>query len=196
MKEILLIGGGGHCKSCIDVIEHERKFKIAGVIDNRLYENHVSEVLSYPVLGTDEDLKLLKNKYHYAFITIGQIKTPAPRINLFIKLKTLGYVLPVIISPLSHIAKSVKIGEGTIIMHHALINSSSNIGKMCIINTKALVEHDCKIEDFCHISTGAIVNGGCTIEEKTFIGTNMAIKHLQNIKKESIIYSSLLEYQK
>ena len=32
-EEIILIGGGGHCKSCIDVIEQEGKYQIAGIVD-------------------------------------------------------------------------------------------------------------------------------------------------------------------
>ena len=28
MKKIILIGAGGHCVSCVDVIELQRKFKI------------------------------------------------------------------------------------------------------------------------------------------------------------------------
>ncbi len=35
MKEIILVGGGGHCKSVIDVIEQEAKYKIAGIIDKK-----------------------------------------------------------------------------------------------------------------------------------------------------------------
>ena len=31
--ELLLIGAGGHCRSCIDVIEQEGRFRIAGVVD-------------------------------------------------------------------------------------------------------------------------------------------------------------------
>ena len=34
-KEIILIGGGGHCKSCIDVIESTNDFSIAGIIDSK-----------------------------------------------------------------------------------------------------------------------------------------------------------------
>lgn len=187
-NKILLIGGGGHCKSCIDVIELEGKFQISGIIDDALHESGIKEVLGYPILGKDKDLQSLRDKYQYAFITIGQIKTPLPRIKLYIKLRTLGYTIPTIISPLSYIAKNVEIGEGTIVMHHALLNTSSKVGKMCIVNTKALVEHDCVIEDFCHISTGAILNGGCQVEEKSFIGSNMGIKHFQKIEKESIIF--------
>ncbi len=33
-KQIILIGGGGHCKSCIDVIESENKYNILEIIIN------------------------------------------------------------------------------------------------------------------------------------------------------------------
>ena len=35
MKKIILIGGGGHCKSCIDVIENGNQYKIVGVNDKK-----------------------------------------------------------------------------------------------------------------------------------------------------------------
>lgn len=190
MKKLLLIGGGGHCRACIDVIEKEGKYKIAGIIDDALHDNNNKEILGYPVLGKDEDLKKLKNKYDYALVTIGQIKTPAPRIQLYEKLKTLGYILPTIVSPLAYIARDVTISEGTIIMHHALLNTSSKIGKMCIVNTKALIEHDCIVHDFCHISTGVILNGGCEVGEQTFIGSNMEIKHNVKIGSQQVIYTN------
>lgn len=191
-KEILLIGGGGHCKACIDVIELNGQYKIVGIIDNQLFDSNIREVMGYPILGKDKDLTRLREFYQYALITIGQIKTPNPRIQIYSKLKALNFTLPTIISPLAHIAKGVQIGEGTIIMHHALLNSSSQVGKMCIINTKALIEHDCFVQDFCHISTGAILNGGCIVGEKTFIGSNMGIKHIQKIEKGSIIFKDIL----
>ena len=33
-KSLILVGGGGHAKSCIDVVESEKKFKILGILDN------------------------------------------------------------------------------------------------------------------------------------------------------------------
>ncbi len=32
-ENIILVGGGGHCKSCIDVIEQENSFSIVGIVD-------------------------------------------------------------------------------------------------------------------------------------------------------------------
>ena len=33
MNNIILIGGGGHCRSAIDVIEQDSQFRIVGIID-------------------------------------------------------------------------------------------------------------------------------------------------------------------
>ena len=53
MNEIILIGGGGHCKSVIDVIEQQKKFKIAGIVDKpKLFG---SKILGYSVIGNDFD---------------------------------------------------------------------------------------------------------------------------------------------
>jgi FlaA1/EpsC-like NDP-sugar epimerase len=53
-QKIILIGGGGHCKSCIDVIEQEGKYTIAGVVDVK--EKAGQTIMGYPFIGTDDDL--------------------------------------------------------------------------------------------------------------------------------------------
>ena len=169
-KEIILIGGGGHCKSCIEVIESENKFSIAGIIDSE--EKIGQTVLGYPIIGCDDELTQLKNKYDYAFITIGQIKSAQVRIKIFNQLKALGFKLPVIIASSAIVSKHSKIGEGTIIMHQCMINADVEIGKNNIINTKALIEHDSKIGDHCHISTNTIINGTVQIGDENFIASN------------------------
>ena len=54
MNNIILIGGGGHAKSCIDVIELEKKYKICGVIDS--YKSK-KKILGYKIIGSDKNLK-------------------------------------------------------------------------------------------------------------------------------------------
>lgn len=178
-ESIILIGGGGHCKSVIDVIEQGDQFEIAGIIDTK--ELVGSKVLGYKILGSDEDLKDLRHRYKYALITVGQIKSPEIRIKLFKILKSFGYELPVIISPLAYVSKHARLGDGTVIMHHALVNANVIIGQNCIINTKALIEHDAIIEDNCHISTGAIINGGVHVKAGTFYGSNATCKEYAHV---------------
>jgi sugar O-acyltransferase (sialic acid O-acetyltransferase NeuD family) len=169
-KEIILIGGGGHCKSCVEVIESENKYSIAGIIDTK--ENIGQTVLGYPIIGCDDDLAQLKNKYNYALITVGQIKSANVRIKLFNQLKELNFILPVIIASSAIVSKHSKIDEGTIIMHQCMINANVEIGKNNIINTKALIEHDAKIGDHCHISTNSVINGTVHIGNENFIASN------------------------
>jgi len=188
---LILIGGGGHCKSCIDVIEQENKFLIAGIVDINRFK---SELLGYPLLGNDDDLAKLKLNYDYALITIGLIKTPAIRIRLLGYAKSLGFKLPAIISPRAYVSKHAKIGNGTIIMHDALINAGVIVGDNCIINTKSLIEHDAIIENNCHISTGAIINGGAIIKQGSFVGSNATTKEsIKTNEKDFIKAGSLFK---
>ncbi|WP_457749361.1 NeuD/PglB/VioB family sugar acetyltransferase [Sulfurimonas sp.] len=174
MKKIILLGGGGHCKSVIDVIELEGRFEIAGIVEK--FEGESSEVLGYPLIGTDDELEVLREAYEYAFVSVGHIKSNSVRVKLFKKLKKLDFIIPVIISPLAYVSKYAKISEGSIVMHHACINAGAKVGKNCIINSKALIEHDSVVEESVHVSTAAIINGGVLVKANSFIGSNAVTK--------------------
>lgn len=175
MKEkIVLIGGGGHCHSVIDVIEQENKYEIIGIVD--IKENIGKKVLAYEIIGCDADLDTIFLSCKNACVTVGHINSNALRIQLFLQAKAAGFNLPIIISPSAYVSKYAHIKEGTIIMHHALINANAKIGKNCIINTKALIEHDCNVGDNCHISTASVLNGGTVVEDNTFFGSNSTSK--------------------
>ena len=190
MSKIILIGGGGHCKSAIDVIEQEARFKITGIIDKP--ELLGSKILGYPVIGSDFDLESLAKKYQNALVTVGQIKSALLRIKLFDLAIKAKFSLPCIISPNAYVSKHSKIGNGTVIMHNAILNANASIGDNCIINSKALIEHDCLIADHCHISTNAIINGGVKIGSGCFIGSNVTTKDNITIKKNSFINAGSL----
>ncbi len=189
MKSLLLVGGGGHCRSCIDVIEAEGKFKIAGIVNQS--GGSREQILGYDVLGDDDNLPELLKKHPNALITVGQIKSADLRMKLFQQVQRLGFELPTIISPRAYVSKNAILGIGTIVMHDALVNTGGKIGNNCILNTKSLVEHDAIVEDHCHISTSSVVNGGTIIREKTFIGSNTITKEYITVGKNSVIGGGL-----
>ena len=182
-EKIILIGGGGHAKSVIDVIEQEERFEIAGIVEK--FTGESSAVLGYPLIGTDDDLAKLRKEYKYALITIGQLRSNAVRVKLFKELKELNFILPTIVSPLAYLSKHAEVEEGTVLLHHALVNAGAKVGKNCIINSKALVEHDAVVEDHCHISTAAVVNGGVRVKANSFYGSNATSK--EHIEAEGFI---------
>ena len=170
MDEILLIGGGGHCRSCIDVIEQQNVFSILGVVDESLKVGEF--VLGYPVIGRDADLPQLVKRCNFALITVGHIRSMEPRRSLFNYAISLGFEFPTIVSPLAYVSAHASIGAGTIVHHYAIVNASANVGRNCILNTKSLIEHNATVHDHCHISTNATINGGATIGSGSFLGSS------------------------
>ncbi|MEO7864140.1 MAG: NeuD/PglB/VioB family sugar acetyltransferase [Nitrospirales bacterium] len=185
-QDIILIGGGGHCHACIDVIEMDGRFKILGIIDEK---DELGTLLpDYPLLlGREEDLPSLSKTCRNFLITVGQIKSAAARVRLFDYLKNLQVHLPIIVSPLAHVSRRAWVEEGTIVMHHAMINAGARIGSNCIINSKALIEHDAVIEDHCHVSTAAVVNGTAVVRFRSFIGSNAVLRESVTVGEESIV---------
>ncbi len=183
--KLILIGGGGHCKSVIDVIEAENKFEIYGIIDK---EEKIGSLISgYPIIAGDEQIEELNKLKHYFLITIGHIKNPSLRIKIFEKLMHINAKMATVVSPLAYVSKNASISDGTVIMHFAFVNSGVSIGSNCIINTRAIIEHDATIEQNCHVSTGAILNGECIVKKESFIGSNAVIIQGITIEKNNLV---------
>lgn len=171
---IILVGAGGHAKACIDVIEQEGRYQIAGLIG--MPDELDTLRLGYSVLATDADLHVLAKQYQHAFISVGQIQSPDARIRIYLRLLELGFQLPTIISPAAYVSRHATIGMGSIVMHGAVVNAGAEVGNNCIINTRALVEHDAIVKSNCHISTGAILNGNARVGEGSYVGSGCVIR--------------------
>ena len=183
-KNIVLVGGGGHCISVIDIIENGNEFNILGILDSNVKENNI---LGYEILGGDDLISELVNENTYFLITVGQIKNYSIRKNIAKNLIENKAKLATVISPMAYVSKHAHIEEGTVIMNHAVVNAKSKIGKNCIINTKSNIEHGVTIGDFCHISTCAVINGDSLVGKGSFIGSNATISNGISIKENSII---------
>ncbi|MGE4497489.1 MAG: acetyltransferase, partial [Deferribacterales bacterium] len=168
-KKLLLYGGGGHCKSVIDVIECTGVYEIEGIIDRE--ENVGKLVLGHRIIGSDKDLPALLKNCPNIHISFGFIKNSENRRKAAEMLESLGAVFPVIISPRAHVSAHARIMPGTIVMHGAIVNAASEVGCHCILNTNSLIEHDSVVGNHCHISTSSTVNGTCTIGDDVFFGS-------------------------
>ena len=177
-QEILLVGAGGHARSCIDVIEQGNLYIVAGLIGT--IDEVGNEVLGYKVLGSDVDLPGLSKYFSRALVVVGQVNISNLREKLFYQLGQLGFVCPPVVSPFAYVSRHAEIGDGTIVMHRATVNANARIGTNCIINSCALIEHDVVVENNCHVSTRATVNGSTQIGKGSLIGSSSTVR--ENIK--------------
>ena len=182
-KELVLVGGGGHCKSVIEVAE-SAVYKIKGILDKP--ELVGKKVLDYLVIGTDEQIIDMVGEALFV-VTVGHVKDPSLRVKLHHQVLEAGGQFATLIASSARVSRYALVGEGSVIMHNAIVNAGARIGEGCIINTSANIEHDVTIGNFCHVSTGAMVNGDCIIGEKSFIGSQSVIQNNVSIVKECVI---------
>ena len=184
MKNIILIGAGGHAKSCIEIISFLKNYKISYILDQKLGDSFCGYK---KILYNKKNLIHVLKKTKHAFISFGQIKDQKSREKVFIELKDLGYKFPTLKAKSAYISKKTEILNGTIIMNKCIINTNSTIGYNNIINTGSIIEHEVSIGNHNHIAPGAIINGGVKIGNNCFIGSGSIIKQGIKIKSNSFI---------
>ncbi|MBD5163304.1 MAG: acetyltransferase [Bacteroidales bacterium] len=170
-KPLILVGGGGHCKSVIDIAECAAR-EIKGILD--LPDTVGSKCLSYEVIGTDDDIPKYASGCEF-LITLGFIGDPQRRKVLSQLIRNGDGQLAILESPKAHISAYAQVGEGTVICHNVSVNADARIGRNCILNTACNIEHDVVLGDNVHVSTGAMLNGGVYVGSDVFIGSGAVI---------------------
>ena len=182
-RQLIMVGGGGHCRSLIEVAE-SAGYSVLGILD--LPENVGKEFLSTQVIGTDDDIPAYVDQAEFV-IAVGSIKDPSTRIRLFEQVKAAGGKLATVVASTARVSKYATLGEGTVVMHHALVNAGAKVGSNVILNSFADIEHDSVIGDHCHVSTGAIVNGGCRVGSACFVGSGAVLVQGINVGEGIVI---------
>lgn len=182
-RQLIMVGGGGHCRSLIEVAE-SAGYAVLGVLD--LPENVGKEFLSTQVIGTDDDIPAYVDQAEFV-IAVGSIKDPSTRIRLFEQVKAAGGKLATVVASTARVSKYATLGEGTVVMHHALVNAGAKVGSNVILNSFSDIEHDSVIGDHCHVSTGAIVNGGCRVGSACFVGSGAVLVQGINVGEGIVI---------
>ena len=191
-KKIIVLGSGGHAKSCLDVIESTGKFEVLGMIGK---DEKVGQLkFGYKILGVDYDIRKFQNLTDSIFIGIGGITNLENRAKIYNNLKKYGFQIETIISPSAVVAPSAKISEGVIIHHLAFVGADAIVEHNSIINTRAVIEHDSKVGSHTHISTGAIINGNVRVGNRTFIGSGAQIKQGLSIGSDVLINMGVSVY--
>ena len=184
-KNIILIGGGGHCKSCIEVIESTGLYHIKGILDLPLELG--KKVLNYKVIGDDKDYEKYQQQGFSFVITAGQVKSAGLRKRIYEQLVSINADIETVIAPTATISKYSYIGKGCMIMHHSIINADAVVGENCIVNSASVIEHDVTLGNHVHISTNVVVNGDCKIGSETFVGSATCISNGVKIGNQIVI---------
>jgi len=177
MKKVIIIGASGHAKVIADIVIKSGD-KLVGFLDDNI--QLPEKVIGYPYLGVISDYAKYADDCNFV-IGIGNNSI---RKKIADGMNVKWYTA---IHPSAQIAIETVIGEGTVVMANAVINTSARIGMHCIINTASVIEHDNVIGDYVHISPNATLCGTVSIGNKTHIGAGVTVKNNISVCQDVIV---------
>ncbi len=171
---MILFGASGHAKVIVDILEKCGE-SIEFLVDAN---SDIKFLQGYSVV---QESKFNSDDKDEVIISIGDNATRkrvAENLN-----NQFGWA----IHPSVVLADDVSIGQGTVAMANAVVNSSTEIGNHCILNTSCSIDHDCSLGDFVHISPNATLCGGIKVGEGTHIGAGATVIPNITIGKWAVI---------
>ena len=170
MKDILLIGGGGHALNIIDLLLNEQDiYSPIGYLD----KVEGKPILGVPYLGNDSLINEIRLKgINYAFPAIGFGKNTNNniRVKIFNDLKLKGFEIPNLISKFAIVRSETSIGKGVLVQAGTVLDTKCTIGNNVALGFNVLVGHNSVISDHTFISGGVTLNGGVLVGEGSFLG--------------------------
>ncbi len=81
----------------------------------------------------------------------------------------------------AYVSLSCIIGEGSVILQNAVLQSNVNIGKHCIINIQSSIDHDTQVADFNHIAPHVYVGSNSSIATLSMINPSQIFPRFSKI---------------
>ena len=184
MDEVVVIGGGGHAKVLISVLQKMGE-SLRGYVD----PVDRGAVLGIPCLGGDDVLKDLAGESLRLALGIGVMAVESPRRALVAAAQDAGFEFITAVSPDACVHDSDRFGSGSMVFAGAVIQPAVTVGRFAIVNTRSSIDHDCEIGDFAHVAPGATLGGGVRVGENSLVGIGAVVNPSVTIGRDCCIGS-------
>lgn len=139
------------------------------------------------ILGDFEKVTKKYSSEQYKIVIAIGYKDLSARWEVYQRVHALGYQLPTIIHPKAYVRDPTKIGQGTMIMAGAIVDTSVNIEPLVVAWPGVVINHDCTISANTFISPNATICGAVHIGKNTFIGAGAVIVDHTTVPPNSFI---------
>jgi sugar O-acyltransferase (sialic acid O-acetyltransferase NeuD family) len=172
MKDLIIVGSGGHARSVIDAVLMTNQLPILGVLDICTETHKEEKVLGIPVIGNLKHLEKISPNDVVLFLAIGNNST---RRWASVVCSSYGFKSINIVHPLAYISKFASLGHGNFIGAFANIGAGARIGNYCIVNTLANIEHEVNSGNFCQFGPASTICGRTSVGDDVFVGAGATI---------------------
>jgi sugar O-acyltransferase (sialic acid O-acetyltransferase NeuD family) len=174
MKDVIIIGAGGHAAEIDEYIKYsqkitgKRELNITGFLDDNP-DNYARYRLSAPLLGGIKDH--IVNREQYYIIGIASLEFRRFFVDRFV---SEGAVFVSFVHCSAYLSESAKIENGSIIGPNASLGPNVRIGEYSLINARCSIGHDTVVGKYNLVSPNVCFSGFTEIGEENLFGINSA----------------------
>jgi len=189
IKDIVIVGAGGHAKEIAYLIEdinmEKKAWNLLGYIDRD--KSNIGKLYGkYEVVGDDTFFEDFNSELNLV-VAIGspdKVKTVYGKIS--VKYPEIRF--PNLIHPsAARYIRDVSVGKGNTICAGNIFTTDIKIGSYNCINRGCNISHDVVIGDCCVINPGVNISGGVIIKSSCLIGTGSTLLQYLIIGENSIV---------
>jgi sugar O-acyltransferase (sialic acid O-acetyltransferase NeuD family) len=173
MKNVILLGAGGHSISVISVLKSAYPDIDITIVGTSADVG--ASVSGYKIEHTDVDLNNLSKYIKDCVIGVGFINSSVVFNHLIDLADRLEMNFPRVVSPRAYLSSDADLGVGVQILHQSYIGPSVSVGEHSIVNTGVIVEHGTNVGCRCHLAPGAVLLGDVSVGSGTFVGANCTV---------------------
>ena len=181
LKNFAILGASGHGKVLADMAE------LLGWQNVVFFDDTWPQCVQnghWSVVGSTDELLAQISEFDGVVVGIGDNSV---RLEKQALLESYTASIASLVHPNAQVSLHANIGNGTVVMAGAVINSDARVGDACIINTGAVVDHDCVLEAGVHISPNAALAGGVKVGQSAWVGIGASVRQLINIGANAVV---------
>ncbi len=186
MHNVIIFGSSGHGSVILDCLEKEGKYNVIGFVDSYIRKGSI--INGYQVLGSEDDLPYLANRYNLigGIVAIGDNWTRKLIVDRIVEIVP-HFKFINAIHPSALIGKDVIFGCGNVFMPGAIVNANSIIHDFCILNTNSSLGHDGHMESYSSLAPSACCGGSLSLDKFSAISLGVNIINGITIGSNTVI---------
>jgi sugar O-acyltransferase (sialic acid O-acetyltransferase NeuD family) len=184
--KVVVIGGAGHGRVIIDILEKAGRFTLLGLLDAHLPIGE--NVLGYEVIGREDDLPSLidQRQLQGVVIAVGDNWLRA-KVVASVRAMAPNVAFPNAIHPSAQIGKNVRFGQGNVVMAGVVVNSNATVGDFCVLNTRCSVDHDARLGDFVSFAPNSCAGGNVEVGDYSAVCLGANVIHQVRIGPHAVV---------
>ncbi|MCK9903264.1 acetyltransferase [Frankia sp. Cpl3] len=173
MRELVVIGGGGHGREVLELVEAVNAarptYRLRGVLDDGAPDTDLLAAYGVCHLGPVDLLAGLDVDY---VVAIGSAQA---RRRVDLAATEWGRRAATLVHPRAIVGRRVTLGPGAVVFAFASVTTNVRIGRHVLLNTAATVAHDCRLGDYVTLAPGARLSGAATVGDGATVGTGAVV---------------------